>query len=142
MNSLLAAMIAGFCGLMQLIVILVIETENDEKSGLLTSDDVFPYFALLVMTEIMCIMALSIYRISPWLLRVTGEKREADRVSSAYRRYGTILARTTIVATLLRRGIVMIDTSSFSTNLTFSLLIPLTLILIPRPKLLSERVGG
>jgi hypothetical protein len=135
MNTLIAGLIAGFCGLLQLFAILMIETQDDkEKSGILASDSVFPLFALLVMAEIMCVMALSMYRIAPWLLRVTGEKWEADRITVAKKRYGAILQRTAIIATLARRIVVMLDAGAFSSSLAWSLGVALAAFLVPKPK--------
>ena len=136
MNALLAGLIGGFFGLLQLFAILVIETRDErEKSGLLSSDTAFPIFAALVMTEIMCVMALSIYRISPWLLRKTGDAWEADRVGAARKRYGPMLRRTTVIATVLRRVVVMVDAGSFSPHLALSLGVALAAFLIPKHRL-------
>ena len=115
---------------------MAIEMHDDkEKSGMLASDSAFPIFALLVMTEIMCVMALSMYRISPWLLRVTGDQWESDRVTTAKKRYGTILQRTTVVATVARRIVVMVDAGAFSPNLALSLGVALAAFLVPKPKI-------
>jgi hypothetical protein len=136
MNALVAGLLAGFCGFLQLFAIMMIEMQDEkEKSGMLTSDAVFPIFALLVMAEIMCVMALSMYRIAPWLLRVTGDKWEADRVTGARKRYGTVLQRTAVIAPLARRIVVMIDAGAFSASLAFSLGVALAAFLVPRPKI-------
>lgn len=135
MKALVAGLIAGFCGFLQLFAIWMIELQDEkEKSGSLASDSVFPLFALLVITEIMCVMALSMYRIAPWLLRVSGDKWEADRVSSAKKRYGALLQRTAVIAPLARRIVVMVDAGSFSSNLALSFGVALAAFLIPKPK--------
>jgi len=135
MNALVAGLIAGLCGLLQLFAIMAIEMHDDkEKSGMLASDSAFPIFALLVMTEIMCVMALSMYRIAPWLLRVTGDKWEANRVTTAKKRYGTMLQRATVIATLARRIVVMADAGTFSSNLVLSLGVALAAFLVPKPE--------
>ncbi len=114
---------------------MAVEMHDDkEKSGMLASEYAFLVFAVLVMTEIMCVMALSMYRISPWLLRITGDQGEADRVTAAKKRYGTILQRTTVVATVTRRIVVSMDAGAFSTNLALSLGIALAAFLVPKPK--------
>jgi hypothetical protein len=135
MNALFAGIVAGFCGLLQLIAIMAIEMQDEnEKSGFLASDIAFPIFALLVLTEIMCVLALSMYRISPWLFRKIGDDWEANRIASARERYGTALQSTTIAATVLRRVVVMIDAGSFSSHLALSLGVALAVFLIPKPK--------
>ena len=136
MNALVAGLIAGFCGFLQLFAIMMIEMQDEkEKSGILASDSIFPLFALLVMTEIMCVMALSMYRIAPWLLRVTGDKWEADRVTAAKKRYGTILQRTAVIAPLARRIVVMLDSGAFSSSLALFLGVALAAFLVPKPKI-------
>lgn len=135
MNSLLAAILSGFIGLGQLITILILENHEDQDaSGLLSSELIFPIFAALVMTEILTVISLSIYRISPWLLRLTGEKWEADRVARARTRYGSNLQLATILATVLRRLVVAIDSGTLSVNLGASLAVALAALAIPRPK--------
>ena len=136
MNALIAGLVAGFCGFLQLFAIMMIEMQDDkEKSGILASDSAFPLFALLVMTEILCVMALSMYRIAPWLLRVTGDKWEAERVTIARKRYGTILQRTAVIAPLARRIVVMLDAGAFSTSLALSLGVALAAFLVPKPRI-------
>jgi len=132
---LLAGIIGGFCGLLQLFAIFLIESAYDqERSGTLVSDQVFPIFAMLVMTEIICVIALSAYRISPWILRVLGDDWEANRISSAKKKYGTILQRLTLVATVSRRLIVMVDGGAFSFQMLASLCVALLPLIVPRPK--------
>ncbi len=115
---------------------MIIEMQDDkEKSGILASDSVFPLFALLVMAEIMCVMALSMYRIAPWLLRVTGDKWEADRVAAAKKRYGTILQQTAVIAPLARRILVMVGAGAFSASLALSLGVAVAAFLVPNPKI-------
>lgn len=136
MNALLAGLIAGFFGLLQLCAIMMIEMQDErEKSGILAGEAVFPLFALLVMAEIMCVMALSMYRIAPWLLRVTGDKWEADRVTGARKRYGSVLQRAAVIAPLARRIVVMIDAGAFSATLALSLGVALAAFVVPKPKI-------
>ena len=128
--------IGGFCGLLQLFVILIIEShETEEPSGVFSSDTAFPIFAVLITTEIMCVMALSMYRVAPWVAHLLGDDWEERRISAGKKKYGLILQRTTVAATVLRRLVVMIDAGAFSTNLLFSLSIALAPLLLPKPKL-------
>ncbi len=128
-------LIGGFCGLVQLFAILLIEShEADEQSGFFSSDMAFPIFASLVMTEILCVMALSMYRVAPWVAHLIGDDWEERRISAGKRRYGEILQRTTVVATVLRRAVVMIDAGGFSPKLLFSLGVALAPLLIPKPR--------
>lgn len=127
--------IGGLFGFFQLIGILVIETKRaEEKSGMLSSDSVFPVFGLLVMVEIMSVMALSMYRVSPWVARLVGEDAQAERISAGKRRYGKVLQYTTVATTFLRRAVVMIDDGHFSPALMASLSVALAPLLLPRPK--------
>lgn len=135
MNTFLASLIGGFCGLLQLVVIAVIESRNEhEQSGLLASDVAFAIFAVLVMAEIICVIALAMYRICPWLLRKTGDAWEADRVDEGRRRSEVWLQNTTVAATVLRRIVVTVDSGSFSSNLLLTLGVALAPLLIPKPR--------
>ncbi len=135
MNAFFAGLIGAGCGMIQLLVIMGIELSDErEKSGFHTSDRVFPIFAALVMTEILCVRALSMDRISPWLLRKTGDDWKANRVSVARQQYGRTLQRTTVIATVLRRLVVMADAGSFAPHLGLSLGVALASLLVPEPR--------
>ena len=135
MRLLIAGIVGGFVGFVQLFTIWMIEYTNESgRSGALSSDAVFPWFAALVMVEIMCVMALSMYRISPWIARLLGDSFEADRITEGRKRYGLILQRTTITAISLRRIIVGFDAGEFSWALSGSWAVALAPLLIPRPK--------
>jgi hypothetical protein len=132
MRVLLAGLISALVGCIQLVVILMIESRGtDERSGLIGGDVAFVVFALLVLTEVICVVALSMYRLSPWILKFLRDDWEACRVANAKRRYAAILQYTTVCAVLLRRVVVMIDTHSFSSGLLLSLCVALVSFLMP-----------
>jgi|GEM_PF-6397880 len=135
MNTLLAGILGGFCGLVQLVMILALETRDaDAKSGLLSGDAVFPIFACLVMIEIVSVIALAMYRVSPWILRLVGDPDEANRITSGKRKYGARLFHLTLIATVARRILVMVDFGVFVPSLFLSLGIALAPMILPRPK--------
>lgn len=135
MGALGAGLVGGLCGLLQLLAILFVETQQeDEKSGFHTSDTAFPLFALLVMAEIMCVMALAMYRVSPWVARACGDHAEAKRITQGKEKYGAVLQHSTVFATVLRRLVVMVDAGSFSSHVTLSLCIALAPLFLPKPK--------
>lgn len=134
MRAFLAALAGGTCGALQLFAILVIEmNQEDERSGLDASDAAWPVFAFLVTVEIISVMALSMYRISPWVARALGDDWEAQRITAGKRRYGVILQRVTVGVTFARRLLVTVDAGAFSLSILYTLSIALIPLLIPRP---------
>ena len=134
MKLFFAGLVGGFIGLLQLFAIFYIEKHEDGPSGVQASDIVFMIFGFLVMIEVICVMALSMYRISPWVVRILGDKWEANRITEAKKEYGIHLHRISLFATTVRRLIVMVDAGSFSISLLASMGIALFPFILPKPK--------
>lgn len=134
MKAFLAALVGGACGALQLFAILMVEmNQEDERSGLDASDVAWPIFAFLVTVEIITVMALSMYRTSPWVARALGDDWEAQRITAGKKRYGLVLQRVTVGVTFARRLLVMVDAGAFSMSILYTLSIALVPLLIPRP---------
>ena len=134
MRLLLAGIIGGFVGLIQLFIILAIETSHDNSpSGLLASETAFAIFAIFVLIEIFGVITLSIYRISPWILRLLGADWDAQRTIREKNKHSHAIHASILIATIGRRATVMIDTQAYDILLVISLLVALAAFIIPKP---------
>ena len=135
MRLLLAGIIGGFVGLIQLFIILLIETSHDNSpSGLLASDTAFSIFAIFVLVEIFGVITLSIYRISPWVLRLLRADWDAQRTIHERNKHSHAIHASILIATIGRRATVMIDTQTYDSVLFISLIVALAAFIIPKPK--------
>lgn len=137
MRVLLASIISGMVGLIQVIVIGIIESQQEEDAEkVIVSDVAGLCFALMLMVECVCVIGLGMYRYSPWILRLLREDPwEINRIVSARKRNARILQYVTMYSAVLRRAVIMADSQSFSTGLILSLFVALLPVVIPSVKL-------
>lgn len=134
MRLIFAGCVGALVGLLQLIAAMAIEAREGGPSGIYSSDLAFPIFAILVLAEIFGVIALSMYRIAPWVLRLLRADWEAQKVREGKRDHAGWIAQTVVVAALLRRIVVMVDAQAWSPDLALSLVVTLLCLLIPTPK--------
>lgn len=144
MRLLIAAIISGFIGIIQLCVIVAIEASRaPESDGPLLSGVAFLLFAVMVAAEIFCVITMAMYRITPWILYLMRDGWEADRIQRVKQKYATAITLATTGAVLARRVVVAIDSRSFDLALLLSLFIGLVSILVPKlkPEHFGAKVG-
>jgi hypothetical protein len=128
-----AGLLGAFIGLIQLFVIAAIESRGSGPSGVHASDAMYPVWAFLVFSEIVGVIALSMYRVAPWILRVLRADWEVRKVLEGRARNRGWIGRSVIVCTMLRRALVMIDAGTWSFDLMLSLAVALACLLVPLP---------
>lgn len=135
MRFFVASLVAAGLGLIQLCVIWFIESQyTQEKSGLLGDEIAFIIFGILIFAEAMCVIALSMYRITPWLLHLMRDDWEANRIKTGRKTRGPILHYVALGAFILRRLVTMVDNQSYSAELLLTLGIALLPFFVPKPK--------
>ena len=134
MRLVFAGLVGAFIGLIQLFVIAAIESRGSDPSGVHSSGAVFPVWAFLVFLEVVGVIALSMYRVAPWILRILRADWEVRKVLEGRARNRGWIGRSVIACTMLRRAIVMIDVGAWSFDLLLSLAVALACFLVPLPK--------
>lgn len=129
-----AGLFGAFIGLIQLFVIAAIESRGSGPSGVHASDVVYPIWALLVFLEVVGVIALSMYRVAPWILRILRADWEVRKVLEGRAQNRGWIGRSVIACTMLRRAIVMIDAEAWSFDLLLSLAVALACLLVPLPR--------
>jgi hypothetical protein len=142
MRLLFAGCVGAFVGLLQLFAIMAIEFRAGGPSGIDSSELAFPIFGALVFAEIIGVIALSMYRVAPWILRLLRADWEEQKVREGGKVHSGWLVRLVVVTSLLRRAVVMIDARLWSFDLLLSLGVALLCLLVPTPKAKPKRSSG
>jgi hypothetical protein len=134
MRLLFAGIIGGMIGFLQLLIIAAIEAAHSTSPDFAAASDLaFAIFGCFFVVEALSVITLSIYRISPWILRLLRADWDADRTILERKKHSRALHAATIISTLGRRVILMIDHQTWDPILLVSLIVALAAFLIPRP---------
>ena len=117
---------------MQLLVLLALDS-MDEGSRPLQSDLGAMLFALALMVEAAALIALSMYRFSPWIAHFLGDEWEANRIKGD-RHHVPFIMRLSAAMIILLRTIQAVDGGSVTPATLLGVAFALLPFLVPSPK--------
>jgi hypothetical protein len=132
MRRAIAAVVGGLVGFLQIMTIAFL----DERAGRppIKGDLAAVLFVVLMCLDVMAVIALSMFRVSPFVARLLGDTQEAQRIeeSKKIRRFAIQTASAIII--LLQRIVVAVSDGHVSKESAIALAVALLPFALPAPK--------
>jgi hypothetical protein len=133
MRAFVASLIGGGIGFAQVIILAIVDSSNDDRSRVPQGDIAYWVFAATWMAETISVIAISMYRFSPFIVRVMGDDWEADRINKGRRSSGPKIEMAASAAIVVRRIVQYMDIGHISAGTVIGLTIATFPFLIPHP---------
>jgi hypothetical protein len=123
MRAFVAAIVGGGIGFMQVFILALLDASRNEESTLPKGDAAYWIFACTWVAETIAVIAISMYRFSPFVARMLGDNWEANRSKKEKKTKVATVEWLSSAAIIVRRAVQLFDSGHLSRGLFFGLAI-------------------